>query len=121
MVLEVYNGGMSPCAGHTSRFLVIWLSFLPLALFPAWGWSTVPVTTMIAFLLLGIEEISVRLEEPFAILPLGTRLSLFSANLQTRNFQLLESLISSGGAWVNSLLDDHHELSTSSTANLQAQ
>ena len=88
MFLDVFIG-LGRCAGHTSRFLIIWLSFLPLALYPAWGWSTVPVTTMIAFLLLGIEEISVRLEEPFAILPLGMCLSLFSANLQTRHLQQL--------------------------------
>ena len=80
--------GLGRCAGHTSRFLIIWLSFLPLALYPLWGWSTVPVTTMIAFLLLGIEEISVRLEEPFAILPLGRCHYLFLAHLQ-RNGQPL--------------------------------
>jgi hypothetical protein len=58
-------------AGHTSRFLIIWLAFLPLALYPTWDWATVPVTTIIAFLLLGIDEIGVQIEEPFAILPLG--------------------------------------------------
>ncbi|KAK9834162.1 hypothetical protein WJX81_003973 [Elliptochloris bilobata] len=55
---------------HTSRFLVIWLIFLPLTLWPTAGWTTVPATTIIAFLLLGIEEIGVQIEEPFSILPL---------------------------------------------------
>ncbi len=31
----------------------------------------VPVSAIIAFLLLGIEEIGVQIEEPFGILPLG--------------------------------------------------
>jgi predicted membrane chloride channel (bestrophin family) len=55
---------------HTSRFLVIWLAFLPFTLWHACGWGTVPVSVTIAFLLLGIEEIGVTIEEPFAILPL---------------------------------------------------
>lgn len=55
---------------HTSRFMVIWLSCLPLGLWPVVGWGTVPLTVAIAFLLLGIEEIGVAVEEPFSILPL---------------------------------------------------
>ena len=31
----------------------------------------IPVSAIIAFLLLGIEEIGVQIEEPFGILPLG--------------------------------------------------
>lgn len=31
----------------------------------------IPATAVIAFLLLGIEEIGVQIEEPFSILPLG--------------------------------------------------
>ncbi|KAK9838098.1 hypothetical protein WJX81_001298 [Elliptochloris bilobata] len=55
---------------HTSRFLVIWLFFLPLTLWPTARWSTIPASAVIAFLLLGIEEIGVQIEEPFSILPL---------------------------------------------------
>jgi len=39
---------------------------------------------MIAFLLLGIEEIGVQIEEPFAILPLGLCLSPFTLLLLLR-------------------------------------
>ncbi len=56
---------------HTSRFLTIWLAFLPLSLYSTCGWATVPSAVIIAFLLLGIEEIGVSVEEPFSILPLG--------------------------------------------------
>ncbi|KAL4853499.1 hypothetical protein ACK3TF_005521 [Chlorella vulgaris] len=55
---------------HTSRFMVIWLSCLPLGLWSACRWGTVPLTIVISFLLLGIEEIGVAIEEPFGILPL---------------------------------------------------
>jgi predicted membrane chloride channel (bestrophin family) len=55
---------------HTSRFMVIWLSALPLGLWSSCGFATVPLTVTIAFLLLGIDEIGVQIEEPFGLLPL---------------------------------------------------
>mmetsp|Transcript_31267 Transcript_31267/g.88657 ORF Transcript_31267/g.88657 Transcript_31267/m.88657 type:complete len:415 (+) Transcript_31267:226-1470(+) len=55
---------------HTSRFLVIWMFTLPAALFPVCGWYTIPVATVIAFLMFGIEHIGVFIEEPFSYLQL---------------------------------------------------
>ena len=45
---------------HTSRFLLMWLLALPFALWPQCSWASVPYTTGIAFLLLGIEDIGVQ-------------------------------------------------------------
>lgn len=59
------------CCRHTSRFLVIWLGFLPFTLWRACHWVMVPAAVLISFLLLGVEEIGVQIEEPFGILPLG--------------------------------------------------
>lgn len=55
---------------HTSRFLLIWLTLLPVCLWSKIGWGVVPSSALIAILLLGIEEIGVEIEEPFGILPL---------------------------------------------------
>eukprot|EP00887_Chlorella_sp_A99_P008254 scaffold12.g8254.t1 len=79
---------------HTSRFMVIWLTLLPLGLVSTCGLGTIPLAVIIAFVLLGIEEIGVQasggpralspscvaaraagallpaIEEPFGILPL---------------------------------------------------
>lgn len=55
---------------HTSRFMVIWLSALPLGLYDTCGWATIPLSVVITFLLLGIDEIGVQIEEPFGLLPL---------------------------------------------------
>lgn len=55
---------------HTARFLFVWLSLLPFALYSSCGWATVPVVGGIAAVLAGIEEIGVQCEEPFGILPL---------------------------------------------------
>ena len=38
---------------HTSRFLVIWLTLLPFTLWQSCGWALVPMSLIIAFLLLG--------------------------------------------------------------------
>ena len=43
---------------------------LPLALWPGYGWLTVPIIALVSFVLLGIEEIGVEIEEPFSILAL---------------------------------------------------
>ncbi|GBF96253.1 hypothetical protein Rsub_08798 [Raphidocelis subcapitata] len=56
---------------HTSRFMCVWLSALPFALFSSGlGWGAVPVTLVTAYLLLAVDEIGVQIEEPFSILPL---------------------------------------------------
>lgn len=58
---------------HTTRFLAIWLAFLPTALFDVLkGWNhfiMVPVMIALSGFLLGIEELSNQMEEPFSLLP----------------------------------------------------
>ena len=61
---------------HTARFLALWLLFLPLGLYPefsdAWNHvAMIPSALLISYFLFGIEELSIQLEEPFSILPLG--------------------------------------------------
>ena len=56
---------------HSSRLLFIWSNCLPFALYPVLGpLGTMPTTLLTAYAVLGIEDISVQLEEPFDILPL---------------------------------------------------
>jgi len=60
---------------HTSRFLAIWLLFLPLTLYKELGDSylhlaTIPVSFLIAVFFLGIEELGIQIEEPFSVLPM---------------------------------------------------
>lgn len=55
---------------HTSRFMFLWLSALPWAMWPEAKWAVVPITGVVSYLLLGIDEIGVQIEEPFGILPL---------------------------------------------------
>lgn len=48
-----------------SRFLILWLLLLPTALWDSCSWTAVPISGCIAFLMLGIDEIGVQIEEPF--------------------------------------------------------
>lgn len=61
----------TPYTKFTSRFLFSWCTALPLALYPLLGpLATTPVTVLISFFLLGIQDIGSRVEQPFDVLPL---------------------------------------------------
>ena len=55
---------------HTSRTLFMFLCLLPLTLRPVMGWSCVPAIFLLSYALVGVDEIGVEVEEPFATLPL---------------------------------------------------
>ena len=56
---------------HASRLLFIWSNCLPAALYPVMGpWGTLPTSLLTSYAVLGVEDISIQLEEPFDILPL---------------------------------------------------
>ena len=52
---------------HTSQFLMIWLTFVPLGLWTTCDWFTPLVCCIVSFLLLGIENIGIRIEQPFKV------------------------------------------------------
>lgn len=76
---------------HTSRFLVIWLAVLPFLLFSSCKFATAPVAAIVSFLLLGIEEIGVQIEEPFSILPLDAICNRIKNVLAEMYFQAEET------------------------------
>lgn len=55
---------------HTARSLVIWLITLPFVIVPTMSWYAVPTMFILTYLVLGIDEIGIQIEEPFATLPL---------------------------------------------------
>jgi len=50
---------------HLRRALILYCFTLPLALVTFFGWTTVLVTLVVAYILFGIEEIGVEIEDPF--------------------------------------------------------
>eukprot|EP00892_Ulva_mutabilis_P012503 jgi/Ulvmu1/9625/UM054_0055.1 len=55
---------------HTTRCLILWLTVMPYALWGNLGWATIVAAPLISFLLSGINEIGIDVEEPFSLLPL---------------------------------------------------
>jgi len=58
-----------PYTRHTSRFLVMYLTWLPFGLFAYLSWATIAVMPVLAFLLSGIENIGIHIEQPMMVLP----------------------------------------------------
>lgn len=50
---------------HLRRALVLYCATLPLALVASFGWATVPIVYGLTYVMLGIEEIGVEIEDPF--------------------------------------------------------
>ena len=70
---RIYSTPIPPTySRHASRALVAWLACLPLATAPLHSsdWTLALSTGLTAFLVLGIEDIGMQIEEPFAVLPL---------------------------------------------------
>lgn len=55
---------------HISRSVMIWLLGLPFALAPGMGYVTIPTMFFMSYILFGIDEIGIEIEEPFCVLPL---------------------------------------------------
>jgi hypothetical protein len=62
--------------------MMIWLTLLPFTLWDSCRWAALPITFIVSFLLLGIEEIGVSIEEPFTILPLEVIARTIETNLR---------------------------------------
>lgn len=50
---------------HLRRSLVAYLATLPFAMLSSFGWATIPIVFAASYVLLGIEEIGVEIEDPF--------------------------------------------------------
>ena len=55
---------------HTTRFILVYISFLPFALWRHLSWATLGVAPLISLLLCGIENIGVMIENPMRIMPM---------------------------------------------------
>jgi putative membrane protein len=72
---------------HTSRGLLLWLGFLPAGLLGA-GCTTLPKLLLVvlttAYIMLGIDEIGIQIEQPFDILPLHALASDLTKDVEER-------------------------------------
>lgn len=78
-------------AVHLRRAIIIYCFTLPLALLPKFGWNTVPATLFITYILFGIEEIGVEIEDPFGSDDNDLPLEQICANIEQNLRAVLES------------------------------
>ena len=71
---------------HLRRALIIFLATMPLAIVRDFGWATIPATLLISYVMLGVEEIGVEIEDPFGTdendLPLKSLCENIESNLR---------------------------------------
>jgi ion channel-forming bestrophin family protein len=68
---------------HSSRSIMIWLLTLPFALTSvSIGWTSLPLMFCVSYLILGVDEIGIQIEEPFATLPLTPLCKVIERDLQ---------------------------------------
>ena len=49
---------------------MLWLVALPLATVETLGWKEIPLDVLVSYLLLGIDDCGMQIEQPFVILPM---------------------------------------------------
>lgn len=66
---------------HTSRSLLLFLIGLPFVLWPLLGWGTVFFTLVASFIIIGIDETGLHIEEPFGVMPLQPLCEIVEATM----------------------------------------
>ena len=54
---------------HSQRFILVYITFLPFAFVDLFGWWAIPGMATISFLLAGVENVGVWIEEPHRWVP----------------------------------------------------
>jgi putative membrane protein len=67
---------------HLRRALILYNFTLPFALIESFGWLTIPAVLLISYVLFGIEEIGVEIEDPFGTDANDLPLEQFCANIE---------------------------------------
>jgi putative membrane protein len=71
---------------HMRAFMVLWLVTLPLTLAEDMGWTSILICVIVAYAILGIDAMSVEIENPFGHdyndLPLGTICETIAQNVR---------------------------------------
>jgi ion channel-forming bestrophin family protein len=75
---------------HLRRALVLYCFSLPFALVNTFGWWTILATFSIAYILFGIEEIGVEIEDPFGVDDNDLPLERICGNIESNLRAILE-------------------------------
>ena len=75
---------------HLRRALILYCATLPFAMLDDFGWGSIAVTGLVTYVLLGIEEIGVEIEDPFGDGPNDLPLDRFCETIH-RNLLALQA------------------------------
>jgi putative membrane protein len=81
-----------PYVVHLRRALLLYCYTLPIALVHDYGWGTVLVTLLVAYLIFGIEEIGVEIDDPFGSDDNGLPLDRFCMTITMNLYWVLQTL-----------------------------
>lgn len=83
---------------HLRRALMLFLLTLPFALVDPFGWATVIYTVLISYVLLGIDEIGVEIENPFGTDYNDLPLEIICANIDQTLTSVLKPAVMKAGS-----------------------
>ena len=66
---------------HTTRFILVYTSFMPIVLWRNLEWGVFFVTPVITLLLAGIDNIGMHIENPFRVLPMAAFCRVIHENI----------------------------------------
>jgi putative membrane protein len=93
---------------HLRRALAIYCVTLPFAIVGEFGWVEIVVTALIAFIMLGIEEIGVEIEDPFGTDDNDLPLERFCATVES-DLRSVETASSPAAPWQPDLADSRRD------------
>ena len=82
---------------HLRRLIILYSFTLPFALLDKFGWETIPVTFFIAYMLFGIEEIGVQIEDPIGEDDNDLPLEQICTKIETNLLEIAASLDPAAG------------------------
>ena len=85
---------------HTHRFILVYITFLPFAFWSLFGWFTLPIMAVFTFLLCGVENVGVQIEEPHRVLPLN---QICASGLRALRFMMADHQGAAGAASVEGI------------------
>jgi hypothetical protein len=85
---------------HTHRFILVYITFLPFAFWSLFGWFTLPIMAVFTFLLCGVENVGIQIEEPHRALPLN---QICASGLRALRFMMADHLGAGGATSVQAM------------------
>jgi len=89
-------------AVHLRRVLIVYCFTLPFALVKDFGWATIPATLLTSYILFGVEEIGVEIEDPFGFTTNDLPIQNYCQGIETVLCDVRDTKVGGGGNEIRS-------------------